>query len=170
MYDQTMPYRVGAFRTVEQADRALQDLRAAGYSDEELAVVCSSETKEKYFKNVDKPVPSRDYSSKAIGVGSVAGAIGGLALVAVTVATGGLAAPAVAGAAVMAGGALGGAFVGAMSVRGFEGELGAYYQQAVQSGWVLVVAEPNSDQAHKWDVAERVLDKAGAEAVPLAAG
>ncbi|MGL4553216.1 MAG: hypothetical protein ACRC33_18785 [Gemmataceae bacterium] len=61
MYDQTMPYRVGVFRTVDQADRALQDLRAAGFADDELAVVCSNETKQKHFENVEQPVPDRDY-------------------------------------------------------------------------------------------------------------
>lgn len=171
MQDQTKPYRVGVFRTVDQADRALQDLRAEGFADDELSVVCSNETKERHFADVQTPVPSRDYPAQAIGVGAVAGAaVGGLALAALTVATGGLAAPAIAGGAIMAGGAAGGAFTGAMSVRLFEGELGAYYDQMVRSGWVLVAAEPKGDEPHKLDVAERVLQHAGAQSVPLTTG
>ena len=171
MHDQDKPYRVGVFRTVEQADRAIHDLRAAGFDTDELSVVCSNETKEKHFSDVQTPVPNRDYSAQAIGVGSVAGAaIGGLALAALAIGSGGIAVPAVAGTAIMAGGAAGGAFAGAMSSRGFEGELGAYYQQMVQSGWVLVAAEPKTDAGHRLEVAERILEKAGAQAVPLTVG
>lgn len=170
-HDTSKPYRVGVFKTVEAADRAIQDLRAAGFDNDEIAVVCSSETKERYFSDVNTPKPPREYPMEAIGVGGVAGAaIGGLALAALTVATGGLAAAAAGGAAIMAGGAAGGAFVGAMSVRGFEGELGAYYEQMVRSGWVLVAAEPKRDVPHKLELSERVLEKAGAEPTALTAG
>src|SRR4051812_49856649 len=103
MHDQDKPYRVGVFRTVEQADRAIHDLRAAGFDNDELSVVCSNETKEKHFSDVQTPVPNRDYPAKAIGIGSVAGAaIGGLGPAAPGVGSGGGAPPARARPAVLA--------------------------------------------------------------------
>lgn len=169
MHDIAMPIRVGTFRTVPQAERAIHDLRAAGFRDEELAVVCSNERKEEHFPNVQHPVPDQSYSMKAIGVGGLAGAaIGGLALAAVTAATGGLglmAAPVLVG-----GGAIGGAFTGAMSTRAFEKELGPYYEQVVQHGHILVAVEPKDSSPDRLAQAERILERAGTEAVPLAEG
>lgn len=166
MYDADKPIRAGIFRTVPHAERAIHDLRAAGFTDEELAVVCSNERKEEQFTDVQRPVPDQSYPVKAIGVGGLAGAaIGGLALAAATAATGGLgvmAAPVMVG-----GGAIGGAFTGAMSTRAFEGELGPYYEQVVRHGHILVAVEVKDQDPDRLAKAERILERAGTDAVPL---
>src|SRR5262245_50365398 len=163
------PYRVGVFRTVAQADRAVHDLMAAGFSKDEIAVVCSNQRKEGAIHGeVERPKPDVEYPMRAIGTGGAIGAtIGGLALATVAAATGGVGLLA-AGAVLMAGGAIGGAFVGAMSTRGLEGELGAYYEQAVRQGDVLVAAEAHGPEGERrLAEAERVLERAGAHPVPL---
>jgi hypothetical protein len=168
-HEPNKPYRVGVFRTAAQADRAVRDLMAAGFSKDEIAVVCSNQRKEGAVAggDVERPKPDVEYSMRAIGTGGAVGAtIGGLALAATAVATGG--ATLAAGAVLMAGGAIGGAFVGAMTTRALEGELGAYYEQAIRQGDVLVAAEAHGPEGERrLAEAERVLARAGTHPVPL---
>src|SRR5262245_28153174 len=165
------PYRAGVFRTVAGADRAVRDLMAAGFSKDEIAVVCSDQRKEEAVADVEKPKPDVEYSMRAIGTGSAIGAtIGGLALAATAAATGGVGLLA-SGAVLMGGGAIGGAFVGAMSTRALEKELGAYYEQALRQGDILVAAEVHGeDGPRRLAEAERVLARAGASPVALQEG
>jgi hypothetical protein len=161
------PYRVGVFRSVARADRAVRDLMAAGFSKDEIAVVSSDQRKEAAVPDVEKPKPDEEYPMRAIGAGGAIGAtIGGLALAAMTAATGGAAL--VPGLVLMAGGAIGGAFVGAMTTRALEGELGAYYEQALRQGDVLVAVEVHGPEGERrLAEAERILARAGAHPVPL---
>src|SRR5262249_2904630 len=107
--DNTKPYRVGVFRSVAEADQVVRDLLAAGISGKEIAVVCSAPHKEAAVHGGERPKPDVDYPMRAIGTGAGVGAIGGLALAALAVATGGVgvAAPL---AVLVGGGAIGGAF------------------------------------------------------------
>jgi len=166
------PYRVATFRTVAAADRAIRSLLAAGFSHDELAVVCSDKHKEELLPDVKTPRPDDSYPATAIGIGSAIGAtLGGLALVASAFVTGG-ATLVTTGPVLVGGGAIGGAFAGAMSTRGLEGELGAYYEQAVRLGQILVAVdltkEPNTERrAERLAKAERLLAEVGAEPVAL---
>lgn len=166
-HDTDKPYRVGVFRTVALADRAVRELKAAGFGDHEIAVVSSDQGKQDAVRGGERPKPDEEYPMRAIGTGGLLGAtVGGLALAALTVATGGVALAG--GAVLVAGGAIGGAFVGAMSTRGLEGELGAYYEQALRQGDILVAAEAHGDDAaRRLAEAERVLARVGADPVAL---
>jgi hypothetical protein len=44
------PLEVGVFDTVVAAERAIDGLKQAGFSKDYITVVCSDETKERYFK------------------------------------------------------------------------------------------------------------------------
>src|SRR5688572_29858431 len=68
-HDSDKPYRVGVFRTVALADRAVRDLMAAGFSQDEIAVVSSDQRKEDAIPGVEKPVPDEEYPMRAIGAG-----------------------------------------------------------------------------------------------------
>ena len=46
------PVRVGAFRSIHQADQAVRDLLAAGFHKDQLAVVCSDKHKEQFFSDL----------------------------------------------------------------------------------------------------------------------
>src|SRR5471030_3026506 len=102
--------RAGAFDTVVQADRAIRRLLAAGFSKDQLAVVCPAKFKDHFLPEAPlTEVPAAD-AAGALAMGSAMGAtLGGLALVA-TVITGGVAG--VMTAAVLIGG---GAFAGGFS-------------------------------------------------------
>lgn len=168
-HDSDKPYRVGVFRSVAQADRAVRDLLSSGFSHEEIAVVCSDQRKEAAVAEagLERPKPDTGYSMRAIGAGGAIGAIGGLALAALAAVSGpvGLL---TAGAILVGGGAIGGAFVGAMSTRALEGELGAYYEQALRQGDILVAVEIHDTEApRRLAEAERVLARAGAHPVAL---
>jgi len=69
------------------------------------------------------------------------------------------------------GGALAGSFAGAMMTRGFEKSAADFYDQAVQSGQLLVAVEVHGpDSEPKLAEAERILHEAGAVPVPLPEG
>jgi hypothetical protein len=169
--DADKPFRVGVFNTVAGADRAIRKLLAAGFTKDQLAVVCSDKYKEQHFRDLSTPDPSGSHTPEAIAVGGAAGAaIGGLALAAATIATGGVGLLA-AGTVLIGGGAIAGAFTGAMLTRGFEKEIQDYYDQAVLQGKILVAVEIHGEgSVARLAQAESVLAEAGAEPVALVEG
>jgi len=75
------------------------------------------------------------------------------------------------GAGLVAGGGLVGSFAGAMATRGLEPEKVNYYDQAVQRGQILVAVElPGENNEARLAQAERILERRGAESVPLVEG
>jgi hypothetical protein len=165
------PVRVAVFDTVAQADRAVRRLLDAGFKKDELAVVCSDEHKEAFFRDLPTPEPGASYTPEAIGVGSAVGAsIGGLALAATAIATGGAGLLA-AGTILVGGGALAGAFTGAMATRGFQKEYAEYYEQSVRLGKILVAVEVHGEGSDaRLAQAERIFEEARAEPVALVEG
>ena len=49
------PLWVGTFETVAGAERAVRSLLAAGFTREQLAVICSDKSKEQFFANLPAP-------------------------------------------------------------------------------------------------------------------
>jgi hypothetical protein len=166
-----LPVRVGIFKTVAAADRAVRGLLEAGFAKEQLSVICSDEHKERHFRGLPHPPIPGSNTMEGIATGGVIGAaIGGLALAASAVATGGAMLLTV-GPMLVAGGAIAGSFTGAMATRGFEPEVANYYDQAVRRGDILVAVEVTGAGAdHRLAEAERVFAAAGAEPVPLPEG
>jgi hypothetical protein len=71
----------------------------------------------------------------------------------------------------LAGGAVAGGLIGAMTTRGMEKEIADYYDQAVRKGKILVGVEyEGADQEERLALAERLLCDAGAEPIALSAG
>ena len=167
------PIRVGIFDTVEQAEDVVNGLRRAGFSRDEITVVCSDETKEKYFRAYEHEDPAGAHTATATIVGGTIGAVlVGTGVAVATAATGGLALPlfVIGPMAAAAGGVLGG-LVGAMMTRGVEKEVADFYDQAVTEGRILVAAEvTDPEQSGRLIIAEHVLEEAGAAPVPLSEG
>src|SRR5262245_44866785 len=108
------PIRVGVYDAVADAERAVTRLLAAGFQRDEVTVICSDEHKEKFFRNVRTEDPAGEHTAAAAVTGGVVGAaIGGLALAASALVTGG-ATVLIAGPAIVGGSALAGTFTGAM--------------------------------------------------------
>jgi hypothetical protein len=151
------PLRVGVFGTVAEADRAVDNLLAAGFGKDDISVVCSNEAVEHHFHEFQKQEPAGTYTpATAVGGGAIGAALGGLAAVAGGLATGGI------------------GLVGAMMSRGVERELANFYQQAVIDGDILVAVEANEDTSAmpRRDLARasQILAEAGAKPLKLREG
>ena len=165
------PIRVGVFLTIRAADCAVENLLKAGFSTEQISVICSDRTKEEHFHAFEHEEPAGTYTPAAVAVGGAVGAaLGGLTILAGAVTTAGLGLLAAGGIAAWAGGIVGG-LVGAMMTRGVERELANYYDQAVSQGKILVAVEDHSEaQRQRLARAERILAECGAEPVSLPEG
>jgi outer membrane lipoprotein SlyB len=162
------PVRAGVFASLDDARRVVEALRNASYSNDEITVVCSDETKEKYFRELEHQQPAGANTPLAATAGGMIGAtLFGLATVGIGMATGGVPLLVAGGWGAWTGGVLGG-FVGAMMTRGIEKEAADYYDQAVVRGEILVAVE-TSDQA-RLDQAERILSAGGAKPLALPEG
>lgn len=161
----------GVFDDVESARQAVHGLLQAGFTKEQINVICSDETKERYFHEFEHQEPAGRYTPQATIVGGTIGAaLGGLAVVASAAATGSLALWAAGPITAWAGGVAGG-LVGAMMTRGVEKELANFYQQAVVAGQILVAAEDNGpDNQRSLAKAAQVLAEAGAKPLALPEG
>jgi hypothetical protein len=163
------PVRAGVFSSVATAGEAVRRLLAAGFSQEQITVVCSDENKEQFFREFEHQQPAGANTPAAAAVGGTIGAsLGGVAAGAVGLATGGLPLIGAAGIGIWAGGVLGG-FLGAMATRGIEKEAADFYDQAVSEGKLLVAVEEH-DARPALAAAEQVLAEAGAEPLPLPEG
>jgi hypothetical protein len=166
---------VGVFATVDDARDAVRGLLAAGFTKDQITVVCSDETKEQYFHEFEHQHPAGTYTpTAAIAGGTIGALLGGLTVVGAAIGTGSLALWAAGPITAWAGGVAGG-LVGAMMTRGVEKELANYYQQAVMEGQILVAAEELSDGTQKNDRptlgdAARILAEAGAKPLTLPEG
>jgi hypothetical protein len=165
------PLEVGIFATVDEAARAILMLLDVDFSQSEITVVCSDETKERFFRQYERQKPAGTLSPKAAIAGGAVGALlGGFTIVATAIATGSLALWA-AGPIVAYTGGVAGGLVGAMMSRGVEKELANFYQQAVLDGAILVAVEHKGpDSESRLAEAAEVLASAGAKPLPLEEG
>jgi hypothetical protein len=158
------------FATVEDARRAVNGLLRAGFANDNITVVCSDETKERYFREFEHQEPAGTYTATATIAGGTIGALlGGVTIVASAVATGSLALWAAGPITAWAGGVAGG-LVGAMMTRGVEKELANFYQQAVVDGQILVAAEDSDSGRPALNEAARILAESGAKPLTLPEG
>jgi hypothetical protein len=167
----SLPIRVGLFDSVSQADHAVTELLAAGFSKDQITVVCSEAAIERHFKPYEHQDPAGAHAVVAAFTGGAIGAtLGGLAAVTGLVTLAGTALIVAGGLAAWAGGVVGG-LVGAMMTRGVERELANYYDQAVTQGRILVAAEQQDpDRGTMLLEAERILALHGANPIPLPEG
>lgn len=165
------PIRVGVFSTMRAADCAVENLLNAGFTRDQITVVCSDRAKEEHFREFEHEEPAGSYTPAAVAVGGAIGAaLGGLTVLAGAVTTAGLGLLAAGGLAAWTGGIVGG-LVGAMMTRGVERELADYYDQAVTAGKILVAAEDHSEgQRQRLARADQILCECGAEPVALREG
>lgn len=165
------PIRAGLYKTLEAADRAIRELLNAGFTIEQVTVVCSDKYKESHFKQFEHQDPAGTHTgASALAGGAIGATLGGLAAVIGFAATGGVGLLVAGGIAAWTGGVFGG-LVGAMMSRGVERELANYYNQAVQQGMILVAVDyAGPDSGARLAQAEEILAEAGAEPVALPEG
>lgn len=165
------PIRVGVFSHLDAADKAVQGLADAGFTEKQIAVICSDDdTHHERLEHYRQTKPGTVSGASAATGGAIGAILGGLATAGGAVATGGVGLLATGLAAMWAGGVAGG-LIGAMSSRGVAKEYADYFDQAVAKGKVLVAVEYHGDdQDAKLAEAERAFEEAGAEPVELREG
>ncbi len=168
---QQKPIRAGVFSTVELADRAVENLMAAGFEVDQITVICSDKIKEQHFGSLRQREGIAETQQDGVLKSGVAGGVlGALVSLAGVAATGGVGILAV--GPILAGGVTGtlaGIFIG----RGVENELARFYDQAVAKGNILVAVEIESDhedQAELLAKAARIISESGAKPLGLAEG
>lgn len=166
------PIVTGLYRDSDSADRAYRSLRDRGYSDEEIHVVMSDDTRKKYYNRDDVEIEEGSKAMEGAGAGAaVGGTVGGIlgAIVAVGsnvvlpgagLVVAGPLAGALAGAG--AGGAAG-SLVGALVGAGIPEERAKVYEEGVKEGEIVVGAHPR-DRAEAEAVA-RDLERHGGREV-----
>jgi hypothetical protein len=156
--------RAGFFSTVAAADRAVRNLRAAGFTKDELAVICPEKFKDQFTPGVPKAEEQGSSATEGMAAGGVVGAtLGGLALIAAAIGTAGLALVPAA-AVLIGGGAIAGTFSGLVLADGYSRGVGEYYEQAIQLGKIVVGVDiEGADSQARLDQASHILAEAGAD-------
>lgn len=163
------PVRVAVFEQVYKAEQAVEALLLEGFEKDQISVLCSDPAKERHFKEFEAEEAGESAPRGAAAGGVIGATLGGLAAVAAFVTTGGIAIV-VAGHLVtsLAAGGIVGGFIGAMTSRGLDKEAAEYYEQSIEKGKILVVAEDQGDDGpRKLRAAEKQFEQAGAEPVSL---
>lgn len=165
------PLRVGVFPDIARADRAVESLIKAGFTTEQISVLCSDKAIEAHYRPFEHQDPAGANTAAAVVTGGAIGvALGGLTLLAGVVTTGGFGILAAGGLVAWTGGVVGG-LIGAMLTRGVEKELANYYDQAVEYGAILVAAEEHGErQPQMLAKAAAILADCGAEPIALPEG
>lgn len=149
----------GLFSDRESTDRAYSSLRDRGYTDEEINLMMSDQTRDTWFKD-DDAAAETELGSKALegaGAGSAIGGtlgaiIGGIAAIGTNVLLPGLglvvAGPLAAALAGAGAGGLTGGLVGALIGSGIPEERAVVYEEGVRNGGAVVGVTPrNEDDA-----------------------
>ena len=156
-------YLTGSFRDRTSAERAYNRLRERGYSDEEINIIMSDETRTKYFADKDKDNEDdvkneTDFGNKAMegaGTGSaIGGAVGATAGIIVALGTSliipglGLviAGPIAAGLAGAGAGGITGGIVGALVGAGIPKDRAEKHEEDIKEGEIVMGVRPRSDE------------------------
>src|SRR5438034_7427848 len=85
------PIRVGIFRTINKADQVVHSLLEAGFTKDQITVICSDRAKEQHFEEYEHQQPAGSRAPLAAGAGSAIGAVlGGLTSLIGVATTGGV--------------------------------------------------------------------------------
>lgn len=150
------------FKTREEADKAFEELRERGYSDADINVMMSDETRDRYFANKDHDTALGDKVAENAGKGSLIGGgigalVGALAAIGTNVLLPGLglvvAGPLAAGLAGAGAGAATGGLIGALTGAGVPEDEARIYENDIKDGGIYMGFKPrNEDDArHTYD-------------------
>ncbi len=146
----------GMFRDRESAERAYGSVTSRGYSNDDVSLLMSDETRSKYFPT-DRPADT-ELGSKALegtGAGAaIGGTVGGvlaaLAAIGTSLVLPGLglviAGPLAAGLAGAGAGGLTGGLIGALVGSGIPEEHAKTYESGIKQGGMVMGVNPRSDE------------------------
>ena len=146
----------GMFRDRDSAERAYQSVTSRGYGNDDVSLLMSDETRNKYFPS-DRPADT-ELGSKALegtGAGAaiggtVGGVLGALAAIGTSLVIPGLglvvAGPLAAGLAGAGAGGLTGGLIGALVGSGIPEEHAKTYESGIKQGNLVMGVNPRSDE------------------------
>lgn len=165
-------FLVGLFYNRETAEEAYDDLREAGYTRDEINVIMSNETREKYYPSGDEHNRSEVGSKAVEGMGTgaaIGGVVGGIAGAIIAFSSNfvipglGLviAGPLAGALAGLGAGGLTGGVVGALVGAGIPEDRAEYFDREIKSGKIMLSVRPhNFDDVvrftKKWEQEENV--------------
>ncbi len=159
-------YLSGSFKDRKSAEQAYNRLREKGYTDEEINIIMSDQTRAKYFDK-DHPEDETNFGNKAAegaGKGSaIGGAVGATAGIIAAVGSSlvipglgiVLAGPIAAGLAGAGAGGLTGGIVGALIGAGIPKDHAERYEHRLREGDIVIGFTPRNDDdasivGHDW--------------------
>ncbi|MDO5522726.1 MAG: hypothetical protein Q4G48_01620 [Bacteroidia bacterium] len=146
------------FRTREEADRAYERLRERGYSDDEINVMMSDATRDRYFTeprhddtDLGNKVAENAGKGSLIG-GGIGAVVGAIAAIGTSVLIPGLglvvAGPLAAALAGAGAGGVAGGLIGALTGAGVPEDEAVRYKKDIEEGGIYVGFQPrNEDDA-----------------------
>lgn len=152
------PIRIGVFHDAEEASRAIESLRSAGFAPREIKVLCSDPAISSRFVQYVDQQPAGARTPRALT--RAAWLFGLLALIGLAVGLFSGPTTTLIVLSVLLGLGLLVAFGSIMMTRGSERELSDYYDQAVVPGQVLVAVDLPDDAApERLAAADGVFDR-----------
>lgn len=152
------PIVTGTFRDADAADRAYNDFRSRGYTDDDIHVMMSDDTRKRYHERSDASIDEGSKALEGAGTGatiggSIGGVLGAIAGIGATVALPGLGlaiAGPIAGALAGAGaGGAAGSLVGALVGAGIPEDHAKRYEEDIRDGGIVMGVHPR-DEDHDY--------------------
>jgi hypothetical protein len=144
----------GMFRDRDSTEGAYRSLRERGYSDDDINVLMSDETRDKYYTDGDSALDDNkalEGTGAGAAIGGTLGAIiGGIAAIGTNVLIPGLGlvvwGPIAAGLAGAGAGGLTGGLVGALIGWGIPEDRAKEYETGIRNGGTVLGVTPRSDE------------------------
>jgi len=157
------PCRVGYFTSKKSAEQAVRDLLAAGFDEKELAIIWPTKNNHHTSPEIPEAQLPGSHGTEALAEGGAIGAvIGGIALAATAIISGGALLPAI--PVVVGGGAIAGGFSNLILSDGYGKGVGEHYLNALHQGKIVVGVEVEGTHSdERLSQAEHILADAGAE-------
>ena len=142
----------GVFYDRETTEKAYRDLIDRGYTEQEINILMSEETRDKYYKNGDSEVGNKALEGTGVGAmvgGTIGAIIGGVAAIGSNLIIPGIglviAGPIVAALAGAGAGSLAGGLTGALIGWGIPEEHVAHYEKGIREGGTVLGVTPRSE-------------------------
>lgn len=145
----------GMFNDRDSSENAFKALDDRGYTNDDINVIMSKETREKYFSDDMEESEVGNKAAEGTGVGSAVGGTlgaiaGAIAAVGTTIAIPGLglvvAGPVAASLAGAGAGGLTGGIIGALVGWGIPEERAKMYEEGIKDGKIVLGVEPKSEE------------------------
>lgn len=145
----------GMFRDKESAENAYNSLHSRGYTQDEINLMMSEDTRKRHFEDSDEDTDLGNKAMEGAGAGSAIGGtvgaiVGAIAAIGTTVAIPGLglliAGPIAAGLAGAGAGGLTGGLVGALVGAGIPEERAKHYESGIKDGGIVMGVKPRNQE------------------------